>query len=140
MTSEQLANINKAMDAARARGRVAIRSILDSDEMLNDEAAALMMDCPLPSFMTAYENGFVLGVEYDGRQFFPDWQFRYDGQPFEEIAEINTIFDRRFWEIYRFMKARHPALNRHTAIDVMRMSREPRLRPVAENWIEGGYA
>jgi hypothetical protein len=132
--------LKDALEAARVRGRGAVLAIIQSDEMLDVEAAALMMDCSLPDLLAAHKHGFVLGLEHDGQLHVPDWQFRYDGQPFEEIADMIAVFDKRFWEIYRFMKASHPALGGMTAIDVMQMSREPRLKSVAENWIEGGYA
>lgn len=140
MLDEEPSGLEGALKAARERGRMAMKAVVNSDEMLGEEAAALMMDCPLPNLLSAHQAGFVLGLPYGGSLFFPDWQFRYDGQPFDEIAEVITLFDKSAWEVYRFLKAEHPALDGQTGIEVMRMSREPRLRPVAENWIEGGYA
>jgi hypothetical protein len=139
MPSYQPDQLEDALNAARARGRIAAQAIVNSDEMLSDKAAAVMMDSPLDNLLAAHKAGFVLGLSHDGKLLFPDWQFRYDGQPFDEIAEIIAVFDKKAWEVYRFMKAEHPELNGQTGIDVMRISREPRLRPVAENWIEGGY-
>lgn len=139
MSSDRFDRLENALEAARVRGRIAVQAIVNSDEMLGEKAAAMMMDCPLENLLAAHKGGFILGLSHDGELFFPDWQFRYDGQPFDEIAEIMAIFDKRAWEVYRFMKAAHPGLNGQTGIEVMRMSRAPRLRPVAENWIEGGF-
>jgi hypothetical protein len=140
MTADQLDPLDNALDAARAQGRITVQAIITSGEMLTEEAVAMKMDCPLDSLLAAHQAGFVLGLTHEGQLFFPDWQFRYDGQPFDEIAEVIAAFDNRAWEVYRFMKTEHPALNGQTGIEVMRISREPRLRPVAENWIEGGFS
>lgn len=138
--SERQYELDEALKAARARGLAAMQVVVNSHEMLGEGAAALKMDCPLSTLLAAHQAGFVLGLPYDGRLFFPDWQFRYDGQPFEEIAEVISVFAMNAWEVYRFMKAEHPALNGRTGIEVMRMSREPWLRPVAESWKTGEYA
>ncbi len=132
--------LDEALKAASARGLAALHAIVNSHEMLGEDAAALKMDCPLPSLLAAHKAGFVLGLPYEGRLFFPDWQFRYDGQPFEELAEVISVFDMNAWEVYRFMNSEHPALNGRTGIEVMRMSREPWLRLVAESWKTGEYA
>ena len=132
--------LDVALSQARERGRLAVLAVISSDEMLGEEAAAIEMDCPLPNLLAAREAGFVLALPYEGQLFFPDWQFRYDGQPFEEIAEVISVFEMDAWEVYRFMKAQHPALNGRTGIEVMRISREPWLRQVAESWKIGEYS
>jgi len=140
MSFDRADRLKDALVTARARGRIAAQAILTSGEMLDEEAAALRMDCPLDSFLAAHRAGHVLGLSHDGQLLFPEWQFRYDGQPFDEIAEIIALFDKNAWEVYRFMKTEHPELNGQTGIDVMRISREPQLRPIAESWIEGDFS
>ncbi len=133
--------LSEALAAAFERGDIAARAILASDEMLSVERAAAMMDCGIDSLMRSLEKGFVLGLRTgDEPPVFPDWQFRYDGQPFDEMFEVLDEFKGSSpWEVYRFMKHRHPALAGRSGIEVLQMSREPILREVAKSWIEGAY-
>jgi hypothetical protein len=140
-TEDSGSKLSKALAAAFERGDVAARAILASDEMLNVDRAAAMMDCSIESLMRSVDQGYLLALRIDDEPLvFPDWQFRYDGQPYDDMAEVLDEFSGSSpWEVYRFMKHQHPALSGRTGVGILKMSREPILREIAKSWIEGAY-
>jgi hypothetical protein len=144
MTDQQAddsSKLHEALAAAYERGDKAARAVLSLDEMLSVDRAAAMMDCEIESLMRSLDKGYVLALRLDDEPpVFPDWQFRYDGQPYDDMAEVLDEFKGSSpWEVYRFMKHRHPALSGRTGIEVLQMSREPIFREVAKSWLEGAF-
>lgn len=133
--------LHKALAAAYEHGDKAARAILASDEMLDTDRAAAMLDREVETLTLLVEKRYILALRIgDEPPVFPDWQFRYDGQPYDDMAEVLDEFrDSSPWEVYRFMKHEHPALSGRTGVEVLKMSREPILREVAKSWIEGAY-
>ncbi len=109
--------------------------LLNHFEVLDEDTAALMMDCNVETLIARRRAGTVLGLQRLSGEFsYPKWQFRWDGQPFAEIADILSALDGDGWKVLQFMAWNHETLRPNSTIEWLRISREPILGELARSW------
>lgn len=106
-----------------------------TEEMLTPDRAACMMDTDLPGIERARRDGHVIGTEDGAAGFlYPDWQFRYDGQPFFDIRNVILAVGGDHGRAYEFMTSTHEELAGQTAWEYLRITRVEDLGDMAHRW------
>ena len=86
------ADLDRALAAARERGRRRVAEILSDPDMLSAENLARLLGTTRATINTKRQNHQLLGLEGATRGFrFPGWPIGEDGKPF---AALPTLFDR----------------------------------------------
>jgi len=115
---------------------IGLDGVVRQEEWLDVEGAALMMDCDIKQVLPARTAGHIVGLpSSDGSFRFPDWQFRYDGQPFPDVSNVMEAVGNDHLLAYLFMTSTHTELAGRTAEEYLRSSRSEDLADVARRWL-----
>ncbi len=133
-TTASEADLDRALAAARERGRVRVAEIMNSSEMLTADDFAARLGTTRATVNTWRQKHQVLGLEGAKRGFrFPTWQIREDGKPFAVLPELFERLGGSPWAVYRFLVQHHPELDGLTARDALRRGRDEDVLEVVEN-------
>jgi DNA-binding transcriptional regulator YiaG len=133
-TAESKADLDRALAAARERGRIRVAEIMNSPEMLTADDIAARLGTTRATVNTWRQKQQVLGLEGAKRGFrFPAWQIGEDGKPFAVLPELFERLGGTPWAVYRFLIQHHPELDGLTAQDALRRGRDEDVLEVAES-------
>ncbi|GEO43630.1 XRE family transcriptional regulator [Skermanella aerolata] len=139
--SDDTDQIERAFDAARARGRIRAAQILDQEDMLNADAFAERLGVSRVTVNARRQKHELLGLDGAKRGYrFPAWQVDEDGKAFEALPRLFEILGSSPWGVYRFLTQRHNALRGSTAKDALRRGDTVRVLDVAESLARGDFA
>lgn len=128
------ADLERALAAARDRGRQRVADILREPEMLNADAFADLIGISRMSVNAKRQKRQLLGLDGAKRGFrFPAWQIDRDGKPF---AALPALFDRlggNPWTVYRFLVQHHPELGGVTGREALHRGRDAAVLAAAES-------
>ena len=131
------ADLDRALAAARKRGRRRVAEILGDPDMLSADNLARLLGTTRATINTKRQHRQLLGLEGATRGFrFPSWQIGEDGKPFSALP---TLFDRLGdspWAVYRFLVQSHPELDGETGRDALRKGRTADIIEAAESVAE----
>jgi DNA-binding transcriptional regulator YiaG len=128
------ADLERALAAARERGRIRIAEIMNSPEMLTADDFAARLGTTRATVNTWRQKHQVLGLEGAKRGFrFPTWQIGEDGKPFAVLPELFERLGGVPWAVYRFLIQHHPELDGLTAQEALRRGRDKDVLETAEN-------
>lgn len=134
-------DLERALEAARARGRVRAAEILGGDDMLSAEQFAELIGTSRVTVNTKRQNKQVLGLDGAKRGFrFPEWQIGDDGKPFEALPALFERLGGGPWAVYRFLVQHHPELDGLTGREALRRGRSAEALEVAESIARGSFA
>lgn len=95
--------LQRALAAARERGRLLAAEVLSSDDMVSAEDFAAVLGTSRMTVNTKRQNGQLLGLDGAKRGFrFPLWQLDAEGKPFAELQALHEVLGGA-WAVYRFM-------------------------------------
>jgi hypothetical protein len=133
-TTASGADLDRALAAARERGRVRVAEIMNSPEMLTADVFAARLGTTRATVNTWRQKHQVLGLEGAKRGFrFPAWQIGEDGKPLAVLPELFERLGGTPWAVYRFLIQHHPELDGLTAHDALRRGRDQDVLEAAEN-------
>jgi len=102
----------------------------DPFELLSAERACAMLDCnALELDSLRLSNRILAVIDEGGNHVYPDWQFNYDGQPFDRIHDVIAYYGYDHARAYAFMEEAHESLGGRRGYEWMRMSRDHGERP-----------
>jgi hypothetical protein len=108
---ERSPELERALEAARERGRLRAGEVLAGDDMLNADAFAELLGTTRVTVNTKRQAGQVLGLEGAKRGFrFPAWQVDQDSKPYRELPALLEQL-RAPWAVYRFLVQAQGALD-----------------------------
>jgi hypothetical protein len=136
--NDQLAAIHRLLKGGETGIEEIEERLMGGYYPLDDEGAALKIDRPVEVVHRFREAGVIFGYRtYSGEIRYPDWQFRWDGQPYDEMVDVLAALDRDQWLVLRFMLTHHAEIAPHTAAEWMKHSRTPNLGELARAWKRG---
>jgi hypothetical protein len=95
--------LQRALAAARERGRLLAAEVLNADDMVSADAFAAVLGTSRMTVNTKRQNGQLLGLDGTKRGFrFPLWQLDSHGKPFAELQALHEVLGGA-WAVYRFM-------------------------------------
>lgn len=104
-------DLETALSAARARGRLRAAEILDDDDMLSAEEFAKLLGTTRVTVNAKRQSGQILGLEGAKRGFrFPVWQLDAEGKPYAVLAKLHERLGGP-WAVYRFLAQPHDELD-----------------------------
>ncbi|MEA3011843.1 MAG: hypothetical protein QOD42_388 [Sphingomonadales bacterium] len=129
--------LDRALAAARGRGRIRAAEILAGEEMLSADLFARELGTTRATVNAWRKNGQVLALEGATRGFkYPAWQVDSEGRPF---AAIPALFDRlggSSWAVYRFLLHHHPELSGRTGLEELERGHADRVIEAAASVAE----
>ncbi|WP_199699190.1 hypothetical protein [Oleomonas cavernae] len=127
------AELNDALAAARARGRLKAAEILGGDDMLSADGFAELLGTTRVTVNTKRRSGQVLGLDGAKRGFrFPVWQLDADGKPYAELAALHERLGGP-WAVYRFLVQPHGELNGLTGRQALERGKTTAVLEAAES-------
>jgi len=134
VTAEQDDDLDRALEAARARGRDRVAEILAQDDMLSAEAFARHLNTTRATINSKRQSHRVLGLQGATRGYrYPAWQIGEDGRPFEPFPEIFDVFGGSPWAVYRFLVQEHAELDGLSGREALRRGRNRAAVAAAES-------
>ncbi|MER9312225.1 XRE family transcriptional regulator [Mesorhizobium australicum] len=125
--------LQHALAAARARGRLRAAEILTADDMLSAEAFAELLGTTRVTVNTKRQSGQLLGLDGAKRGFrFPVWQLDADGRPYAELAGLHERLGGA-WAVYRFLVQPHGELEGLTGRDALERGKTKAALEVAKS-------
>ncbi|MER9490068.1 XRE family transcriptional regulator [Mesorhizobium sp. M0563] len=125
--------LQDALAAARARGRLRAAEILTADDMLSAEAFAELLGTTRVTVNTKRQSGQLLGLDGAKRGFrFPVWQLDADGRPYAELAALHERLGGA-WAVYRFLVQPHGELEGLTGRDALERGKTKAALEVAKS-------
>jgi hypothetical protein len=98
-----------------------------NEDRLNLSAAAIRMDISEEALSALVARGEVLSLTTDSGPTFPDWQFKYDGQLYEEMSTLLRLFNGDMDRLHTFMHRPLKERGGRTGVEIMHASKEPNL-------------
>ncbi len=118
------ANLDRALAAARERGRRRVAEILNDPDMLSADNLARMLGTTRATINTKRQNHQLLALDGATRGFrFPSWQIGEDGKPFAAMPQLFERLGGSPWAVYRFLVQSHSELDGETGRDALRRGR-----------------
>jgi hypothetical protein len=134
-------DLDRALDAARERGRLRAAEVLSGEEMLSAEEFAELLGVSRVTVNAKRQKHEVLALEGAKRGFrFPAWQVDENGKPFEVLPKLFELLGDSPWTIYRFLVQRHAELDGASAQDCLRRGRADQVVEAAESVARGAFA
>ena len=134
-------DLDRALDAARARGRLRASEILSGEEMLSADDFAELLGVSRVTVNAKRQRHEVLALEGAKRGFrFPAWQVDENGKPFDVLPRLFELLGDSPWTVYRFLVQRHPELDGARAQDLLRRGRSTAVIEAAESVAQGAFA
>jgi hypothetical protein len=132
------ADLGRALEGARKRGRLRSAEILSGEEMLSADAFANLLGVSRVTVNTRRQKNELLALDGAKRGFrFPAWQVDENGKPYPALRELFEILGGGPWTVYRFLVQRHPELAGARALDALRRGRTAEVLEVAESVARG---
>lgn len=137
----QPARFDRALEAARERGRHRAADILAGDDMLSADAFAELLRISKPTVHAKRQKHEVLALEGPkGSYRFPAWQVDRDGKPYAALPRLFEQLGDSAWTVYRFLTQRHSALDGMTALEALRRGKDEAVIEAAEGIARGAFA
>ncbi len=137
--SERSLELERALEAARERGRLRAGEVLAGDDMLNADAFAELLGTTRVTVNTKRQSGQVLGLEGAKRGFrFPAWQIDRDGKPYRELPALLEHL-RAPWAVYRFLVQPQGALDGMTGREALAKGKGSDVLAAAEGIARGDF-
>lgn len=134
-------DLDRALDAARERGRLRAAEVLSGEEMLSAEEFAELLGVSRVTVNAKRQKHEVLALEGAKRGFrFPAWQVDENGKPFEVLPRLFELLGDSPWTVYRFLIQRHAELDGASAQDYLRRGRTDQVVETAESVARGAFA
>ena len=131
--------LQRALDAARERGRLRAAEILGGDDMLSAEDFAKLLGTTRVTVNTKRQNGQLLGLDGARRGFrFPVWQLNREGKPYPELASLQEKLGGP-WALYRFLIQPQSALDGLSGRDALERGRSKSVMETAEGIAHGDF-
>ncbi len=131
------AHLDRALAAARERGRRRVAEILSDPDMLSADNLARLLGTTRATINAKRLNHQLLGLEGATRGFrFPSWQIGEDGKPFAALPALFERLGDSPWAVYRFLVQSHPELDGETGRDALRIGRNAEVVEAAESVAE----
>lgn len=131
--------LQRALRAARERGRLRAAEILDDDNMLGAEDFAKLLGTTRVTVNTKRQNGQLLGLDGAKRGFrFPTWQLNREGKPYPELASLQAMLGGP-WALYRFLVQPLGALEGLTGRDALARGHSKSVMAAAEGIAQGDF-
>lgn len=131
--------MQRALDAARERGRLRTAEILSGEDMLSAEDFAKLLGTTRVTVNTKRQSGQLLGLDGATRGFrFPVWQLNRDGKPYPELASLQAQLGGP-WALYRFLVQPHGALDGQSGRDALEQGRSRSVVAAAEGIAHGDF-
>ena len=126
--------LERALQAARARGRNRVAEILAQPDMLSAEAFAAHLNTTRATINTKRKAGQVLGLQGATRGFrYPAWQIDEEGRPFDALPAIFEALGDSPWAVYRFLVQNHPELGGKSGLDALKRGHSREALAAAES-------
>jgi len=133
------AELEGALAAARARGRVRAAEILSSEDMLSADALAKLLHTTRVTINAKRQNGQLVGLDGAKRGFrFPVWQLDRDGKPYPELPGLRERLGGP-WAVFRFLVQPHDELDGLTGREALELGRGEDLLAAAESVGRGDF-
>jgi hypothetical protein len=127
------AELQDALAAAHARGRLRAADILSSEDMLSAEDFAELLGTTRVTVNTKRQSGQILGLDGAKRGFrFPTWQLNRDGKPFAELSVLHDLLGGA-WAVYRFLVQAHGELDGLTGREALERGKPKAVLAAAES-------
>ena len=134
-------DLDRALDAARVRGRLRASEILGGEEMLSADDFAELIGVSRVTVNAKRQRHEVLALEGAKRGFrFPAWQVDENGKPFAVLPRLFELLGDSPWTVYRFLVQHHPELDGARAQDFLRRGRSAAVIEAAESVAQGAFA
>ncbi len=128
------AGLDRALGAARERGRRRVAEILSDPDMLSADNLARLLGTTRATINTKRQNHQLLGLEGATRGFrFPSWQIGEDGKPFAALPALFERLGDSPWAVYRFHVQIHQELDGETGREALRRGRTAAVIEAAES-------
>jgi hypothetical protein len=135
------ADLQRALEEARGRGRARAAEILAAEDMLSADKFAALLGTTRMTVNTKRQNHQVLGLDGAKRGFrFPAWQVDEDGKPFSALPALFERLGGGPWSVYRFLVQAHPELGGLTGREALRRGKADLALEVAESISQGTFA
>lgn len=133
-------DLDKALEAARARGRHRAADILAGDDILSADAFAEMLRLSKPAVHAKRRKHEVLALDGPKRGYrFPAWQIDRDGKPYAALPRLFEQLGGNAWAVYRFLTQRHAALDGMTGLEALRRGEDEAVVETAEGIARGTF-
>lgn len=133
-------DLDRALDAARERGRRRAAEILRGGDMLEAAAFAERLGVSGAIVDAKRERREVLALDdAEGGVRFPAAQLDQDGTPFMVLPRLFELLSDSPWAVYRFLVQRHAALNGASARDCLKQGRADQVIEAAEGVAQGAF-
>lgn len=136
---ERSADLERALEAARERGRLRAGAVLAGEEMLSADAFAELLGTSRVTVNAKRQAGQLLGLEGAKRGYrFPAWQLDGDGKPYGELAPLLETL-RAPWTVYRFLVQHQGALDGLTGREALERGKGADALAAAEGIARGDF-
>lgn len=137
--TERSPELDRALEAARERGRLRAGEVLAGDDMLNADAFAELLGTTRVTVNAKRQSGQVLGLEGAKRGFrFPAWQVDRDGKPYPELPDLLGRLGAP-WAVYRFLVQPQGALDGMTGREALAKGKGSDALAAAEGIARGDF-
>lgn len=134
-------DLDRALDAARDRGRLRAAELLSGETTLDAAAFADLLGVSSATVEAKRERREVLALENASGSFrFPAWQIDQEGKPFAILPKLFELLGDSPWAVYRFLIQRHAALGGASARDTLMRGRAEQVVEAAEGLAHGTFA
>ncbi len=132
--------LQRAMEAARERGRLRAAEVLSGDDMLSADALAKLLGTTRMTVNTKRQNGQLLGLDGAKRGFrFPKWQLGAEGKPYPELQRLQEQLGGP-WALYRFLVQPQGELDGLTGRKALERGRGQEALEAAESVARGDFS
>ena len=131
--------LQRALAAARERGRIRAAEVLGGEDMLGADDFAKMLGTTRMTVNAKRQKGQVLGLDGAKRGFrFPVWQLDRDGKPYGELMVLNERLGGP-WAVYRFLVQPHGELDGLTGREALERGETKTALAAAESIGRGDF-
>jgi len=132
--------LERALAAARERGRLRAAEILSGADMLSADAFAEQLGTSRVTVNAKRQNGQILGLDRAKRGFrFPVWQLDAEGKPYAELQALRHRLGGP-WAVYRFLTQPHGELEGLTGREALERGKGEAVLAAAESIGRGNFS
>lgn len=137
----ETADLERALGAARERGRHRVAEILARTEMLSADEFARHLNSTRATINIWRTRHKVLGLAGATRGYrYPSWQIGQNGQPFEALPRLFALLGDSPWAVYRLLVQTHDELDGLTGHAALKRGQDEQVVRIAESVAEGAFA
>jgi hypothetical protein len=131
--------LERALAAARDRGRIRAAEILSREDMVNADDFAKLLHTTRMTINSKRQSGLLLGLDGAKRGFrFPIWQLNRDGRPYPELPVLRERLGGP-WAVFRFLVQAHDELDGLTGRQALEQGQGEALLAAAESVGRGDF-